>query len=62
MLDDGSESVVDFDRMKLDSREMADLISELTREMLSAAEALEFERAADLRDQIKMLSGKSSGK
>ena len=31
------------------------LINELTGEMRSAAEALEFERAADLRDQIRKL-------
>jgi len=52
--------VIDFDRMNLNSREMADLISELTGEMLAAAEALEFERAADLRDRIRMLSGVDS--
>ena len=34
------------------------LIAELTGEMLAAAEALEFERAADLRDQIKALQKK----
>ena len=32
------------------------LIAELTGEMLRAAEALEFERAADLRDRIRSLS------
>ena len=32
------------------------LIEELTGEMLRAAEALEFERAADLRDRIRSLS------
>ena len=31
------------------------LVDELAREMLAAAEALEFERAADLRDRIKAL-------
>lgn len=36
------------------------LIAELTGEMLRAAEALEFERAADLRDRIRSLS--ASGK
>jgi excinuclease UvrABC nuclease subunit len=30
--------------------------------MLAAAEALEFERAADLRDQIKLLSGNAPQK
>ena len=33
----------------------ADLIAEMTREMLEAADRLEFERAAFLRDQIKKL-------
>ena len=39
---------------------MAALIAELTGEMLAAAESLEFERAADLRDKIKMLSGENT--
>ena len=34
------------------------LIAELTRDMLEAADKLEFERAAFLRDQIKQLKGK----
>ena len=34
------------------------VLDELTREMLEAAEALEFERAAYLRDQIKKLRGR----
>ena len=33
----------------------ADLIAELTKDMLEAADNLEFERAAYLRDQIKEL-------
>jgi len=33
----------------------AELIAEMTREMLEAADRLEFERAAFLRDQIKKL-------
>ena len=36
----------------------ADLIAELTRDMLEAADNLEFERAAYLRDQIKELKAK----
>ncbi len=32
-----------------------DLVAEMTREMLEAADKLEFERAAFLRDQIKKL-------
>ena len=57
---DGGDGIVNFDKMNMDSREMAALIAELTSEMLSAAEALEFERAADLRDQIRKISGKST--
>ena len=38
----------------------ADLIAELTRDMLKAADDLEFERAAYLRDQIRKLKGKPS--
>ena len=37
---------------------MEALVSELTSEMLGAAEALEFERAAQLRDRIRALRGK----
>ena len=60
MLDDGSGSAVDFDKLPVNGSELAALIAELTGEMLAAAEALEFERAADLRDKIKMLaSGKA---
>ncbi len=39
--------------------EMASLILELEKEMLSAADALEFERAADIRDRLKELTPKS---
>ena len=37
----------------------SELIEELTREMLAAADALEFEKAAYLRDQLKKLRKKS---
>ncbi|MBR2344621.1 MAG: excinuclease ABC subunit UvrB [Lentisphaeria bacterium] len=57
-IDDGADGMIDFDKLKLNAGEVADLIAELTSEMLAAAEALEFERAADLRDQIRMISGK----
>jgi excinuclease ABC subunit B len=59
-LNDGSDAVVNFDKMNMDGKEMAALIAELTGEMLAAAESLEFERAADLRDKIKMLSGENT--
>ncbi len=39
-------------------REVAQVLEELTREMLEAADNLEFERAAYLRDQIKELKRK----
>ena len=54
---DGVDGELDFDKLKLDRKEAADLIAELSREMLSAAESLEFERAADLRDRIRSLGG-----
>ncbi len=40
----------------------AELIAELTREMLEAADNLEFERAAYLRDRIKSLKGAEGGR
>jgi len=43
-------------RDKLDKFEMIDL---LNREMMKAAESLEFEKAAELRDEIMRLSGKT---
>jgi excinuclease ABC subunit B len=53
MSDDGSRG---FDIDTLPPAEQAALIEELTRDMFAAAEALEFERAADLRDRIRALS------
>ncbi len=53
---------VDLSECGLTANELEELIGELTGEMLNAAEALEFERAADLRDQIKKLSGANSSK
>ena len=49
------EGDLDLGKLGLSESEGRKLIDELTAEMLSAAEALEFERAADLRDQIKAL-------
>ncbi|HOD81542.1 MAG: UvrABC system protein B [Planctomycetes bacterium ADurb.Bin126] len=40
--------------------ERTELVAELEREMLEAAEALEFERAAALRDRIAELTGKDA--
>ena len=49
--DDGSS----FDLSALPQSEKNALIEELTRDMLAAADSLEFERAADLRDRIRTL-------
>ena len=49
--DDGSS----FDLSALPLSEKNALIEELTRDMLAAADSLEFERAADLRDRIRTL-------
>ena len=52
-----ADGAVDLNKIAGNEQDLAALIAELTGEMLAAAEALEFERAADLRDQIKLLSG-----
>ena len=44
-----------LDRFDLTKNELDALVQELTKEMLSAAETLEFERAAQLRDRIRAL-------
>ena len=49
------EDLQNLEKLGLSESEGRKLIDELTSEMLKAAEALEFERAADLRDQIKAL-------
>ena len=49
------EGELDLSKLGISEAEGRKLIDELTAEMLRAAEALEFERAADLRDQIKAL-------
>ena len=51
----GDEGVADLDRAGLSDGEVETLVAELTGEMLAAAEALEFERAAMLRDRIREL-------
>jgi excinuclease ABC subunit B len=50
----GKESIADQYRHKMDQAELIEL---LNREMLTAAEALEFEKAAELRDEITRLTG-----
>ena len=39
----------------LSQMDVTEIISELEREMMEAAEALEFERAAELRDKIRKI-------
>ncbi|MPN38992.1 UvrABC system protein B [bioreactor metagenome] len=45
----------DISALGLSETDLEALVGELTGEMRSAAEALEFERAANLRDQIRKL-------
>ncbi|MDR3593335.1 excinuclease ABC subunit UvrB [Clostridium sp.] len=47
------------DKKKLNKKEKDKLIKQLTEEMLLAAKNLQFERAAELRDTINQLTGKS---
>ena len=54
------EGELNLEKLGLSESEGRKLIDELTAEMLKAAEALEFERAADLRDQIKALKKEGS--
>ena len=42
----------------MDEKELTREIKQLEKEMLEAARNLEFERAAQLRDQLKMLKEK----
>lgn len=51
-----SSSAKTADAVPETDAELADLLSDLESEMMNAAEALEFERAADIRDTIKRLS------
>ena len=48
----------DLGKLGLSAKELDALVEELTGEMMSAAEALEFERAAQIRDRIKALKRK----
>lgn len=49
-----AEDTADYE-VKMDPHELTDLIKNLETEMLAAAEALEFEKAAQLRDEITRL-------
>ncbi len=51
----GQERVLDASQLPKD--ELAKLIKQLEKEMKDAAKALEFERAAALRDQLMELRG-----
>ncbi len=53
--DDKGKSRLDKKKKKLNSSEREKLIEQYTREMKEAARALEFEKAAYLRDEIKKL-------
>ena len=53
-----ADGILDIDGGAFDASELEKLISELTAEMMLAAETLEFERAAQLRDRIKELRKK----
>jgi excinuclease ABC subunit B len=55
MLTDGE---LDLQKLGLSEAETAALVEELTKEMLAAAEALEFERAAEIRDNLIALQKK----
>ena len=56
---DGSSGQSDSDRYRT-KMDTADLIELLRREMLTAAENLEFEKAAELRDEIARLTGQKT--
>ncbi len=60
-----AESGADYEtgkpKKKLTKKQKANLVQTLTREMQQASRALEFERAAELRDMILELSGKLPG-
>jgi excinuclease ABC subunit B len=55
--DEKSKEKLHFDPSRIDKIE---LVSELKREMIEAADRLEFERAAYLRDQIAEIERKSA--
>ncbi len=50
-----AEGPLDLSKLKLSGTELQGLLDELSGEMFAAAEALEFERAAQLRDRIREL-------
>jgi excinuclease ABC subunit B len=62
----GSRDYVTVSKLKLDTiegpaaQDLPEVIEALRQEMLAAAEALDFERAAKLRDQLKKLRGEAT--
>jgi excinuclease ABC subunit B len=50
------DNIINLDKLSLSKDELALLLEDLTNEMTQAAEKLEFERAAQLRDRIKSLT------
>jgi excinuclease ABC subunit B len=62
----GSRDYVTVSKLKLDAiaetpgQDLPEVIEALRQEMLAAAEALDFERAAKLRDQLKKLRGEAT--
>ena len=55
------EDIVKKGKKKLTKKDRENLIKTLTREMQQASRALEFERAAELRDMILELDGSLPG-
>jgi excinuclease ABC subunit B len=53
LVDTKEEEKVDMDIEKLDEKQKRLLIKDLKRDMLTAADSLQFEKAAKLRDEIK---------
>jgi excinuclease ABC subunit B len=53
LVDTSEEEKVDLDIEKLDRKQKKFLIKDLEKKMLTAADSLQFEKAAELRDQVK---------
>ena len=61
MAESGGKYEVKPGKKKLTKKDRENLIKTLTREMQQASRALEFERAAELRDMILELDGSLPG-
>jgi excinuclease ABC subunit B len=53
LVDTSEEEKIDLDIEKLDREQKKFLIKDLEKKMLTAADSLQFEKAAELRDQVK---------